>query len=179
MMSFKLTAILLTAILLTSCSALGPEPAATPTVTSSPVPTLTSTATSLPTATTTTTTTATLVPSVTATATSVPASDTPTPDVLSLPSGTPVAEWNGMPVMPGALAGSGDDNIYSFTIKSKRSGIQTYYTGVMAQRGWDLLVTGQNDKQTVILIFQKGTDTASISIFVTADANIYLVMLVH
>ena len=131
------------------------------------------------------TSTSTFAPSPVPTAT---ASDTPVPTDTALPTepadvttelvpvGEPESEWNGIPIMPGAIAGDGDTSAYRFTIKASQDEIQEYYEGELSKLGWSLLATGQGDTGAVIMIFTGDSGTLSVSLFEHADE--YIVMIV-
>ena len=152
-------------ISLASCNAFAPKPTATPTPTHTSLPTSTSTATITP------------EPTNTPTRTPVPATETPSIPVLPMPSGEPASEWNGIPVMPGAIAGEGDDKGYSFTIKASPDEIQEFYETELAKLGWTLLGTGQGSTEAIMLIFMKGTSTCSVSILPQADGIMYVMLI--
>ena len=128
------------ALLLGSCSAFGPAPTATPT------PTVTGTPTS--------------------TATSPPRPPTETPDVLSalMPTGEPAASWNDIPIMPGALAGEGDEGSYTFSIQAAPEEVQAYYDAHLAALGWSAFAAGQGETGALLLIYMKGQEMITLSI---------------
>ena len=143
---------------LASCNVLAPAPTATPTATPTAFPTATKTATIFP------------------TETPIPQIETPASPALPLPSGTPAADWEGIPVMPNALAGNGDATGYAFTIKTSTDEIQSFYQAKMAKIGWNLLANGQGTTGAVLMIFTKGSDTATISIIPQTDDVIYVML---
>jgi len=144
----------LAVLLLASCTFAASEP--TPTATFTPSPT----ETPLPTA------TKTLPP------------PTPTEDFLAAlaPVGDPASEWNGIPVMPGAIAGEGDDDGYTFTIQSTAEEIQAFYERELAKQGITLLAVGDGQNGSILLIFMKDLETVSVSIFPYED--LFIVLLV-
>jgi hypothetical protein len=97
----------------------------TPTPTSIPIPTLTPTDTPSPTSTPTNTPFPTKTP--------VPPTLTATPD---LPQGTPVSEWQGIPIMPGAISGDGDEFFYEFITNASQDEVRDYYIKTMPEYGW-------------------------------------------
>ncbi|MFN8382845.1 MAG: hypothetical protein U0V02_12930 [Anaerolineales bacterium] len=143
-------------VTLTSCSTFVPQPTETPT----------STATSLPTPTNTSEPTNTPVPS----------TETPSAPVLPMPSGKPLNEWEGIPVMPDAIAGEGDSTGYSFTINALPEDIQTYYEKELAKLGWNIFASGQGETNAILLIFMKGTATLTVSIIPQSDGIIYVML---
>ena len=159
-MSRVFALLILLSLFVTSCSTFAPALTPTPTHTATPV----STETPLP--------TPTLTP------TNTPELPTETPDVISalLPSGVPDKEWNGIPIMPDAINGAGDEKGYRFTTKANPRLIQTYYQSELGKQGANLMAAGvPSGKDVLILIFQKGTETISISIIPHEDVFIVLI----
>lgn len=141
---------------LASCSTFAPKPTETPT----------HTATSLPTSTNTPEPTKTLVSP----------TETPSAPILPMPSGKPLNEWEGIPVMPDAIAGEGDSTGYSFTIDALPEDIQTYYEKELAKLGWDIFASGQGETNAVLLIFMKNTNTLTVSIIPQSDGIMYVML---
>lgn len=138
----------------------------------------TSCAAPLPVPTATTIETATLAATKTPTHTSTPKLPTETADVVAalLPSGTPANEWEGIPIMPGAINGEGDNLGYIFTTKSTSEAIQQYYEAELAKQGYEPFAAGQgNEKDTVLLIYIKGEDLITISIIPHDDLNLVVI----
>jgi hypothetical protein len=93
------------------------------------------------------------------------------------PQGEPVAEWNGIPVMPEATAGQEvDATTYSFKADATVKEVEEFYKSRLGDLGWkqpfDTTVTGNSS----FLIFQKDTQTLTVS--VTAQDGYVLVMLI-
>ncbi len=82
-----------------------------------------------------------------------------------------------MPVMPGAIAGEGDDKGYSFTIKASAEEVQEYYETELGKLGWSLLGSGQGSTEAVMLIFMQGTSMCSVSILPQADGIVYVMLI--
>src|SRR5690349_20468095 len=151
---FAFTALLGLCLGLAACSALAPEPTATP------------------------------VPSATALPSDTPA---PTPTVL-VPTATldifaelnpvdpPLAKWNGVRIMPGALLGGGDDRSYYFTTQATLDDIQAFYDQEMARLGYSSLAVGKGQNDTLVLFYESDSGTLSISLFSKGDT--VLVMMV-
>lgn len=119
---------------------------------------------------------------ITATSTVTPTA-TPTPSPTSTPSGisleprsTPLKEWSGIPVMPGALAGEAGKGFYAFTTRASLENIAAYYLHVMTLRGWSFLGANQNEQIALLLIFGQDEQVVSVAIF---DVTPYMVMLVY
>lgn len=112
------------------------------------------------------------------TATSEPtATATIDPIVALIPTGSPEAAWNNIPVMAGALAGAGDESGYRYTIKAKDTEIQDFYETELKASGWTLLAAGGKETGTTLLIFTKNDKTLTVSIMAFED--VYLVMFVQ
>jgi hypothetical protein len=95
---------------------------------------------------------------------------------LPMPTGKPVANWEGIPVMPIAIAGDGDSQGYSFTIMASPDEVQAFYENAMPKLGWNILAVGKGKTETVMLIFTKGSSTASVSILPQADNLLYILL---
>jgi hypothetical protein len=93
------------------------------------------------------------------------------------PQGEPVAEWNGIPVMPEATAGQEiDTTTYSFKVEVTVKEVEDFYKARLSDLGWkqpfDTTVTGNSS----FLIFQKEAQTLTVS--VTTQDGYILVMLI-
>ena len=103
---------------------------------------------------------------------------TPTPDVVSslIPEGQPASEWNGIPIMPGAVAGEGDEESYVFTIKATPQKVQEYYQLELGRLGWQPFAT--DDRGASLLLMFVKNDSATLTISVIAKGDQVLVILV-
>lgn len=150
-------------ITIISCSTFVLQPTATVTVTSLP------TVTSTPKPTTT--------PTNTSTVTALPPTVTPSKEALHIPTGIPVSTWNDIPIMSNAVSGDGDDKGYSYTVDATLDYVQIYYNKALAKLGWSLIGTGQGKGKSILLFYQKGSET--LTILAVADVDeLTLVMLV-
>jgi hypothetical protein len=166
-LSYKVVAIFVVAAVLLSCNLLTPKPTATPMPSATPRPSATlasaSTATAKP------KNSPTKPAAKQPTPTQVSVLDTPEVPVLPVPSGKPVKVWQGIPVMPEAIAGSGDSNSYSYTIKTSLDAVQKYYETEMKKLGWSELGSGLGTTDEILLIFTKASDSAMITAISQAD----------
>ena len=147
-------------IVLASCNTFAPQPTETTTPTETSLPTSTSTP----------------EPTNTPTKTPVPPTETPSAPVLRMPSGKPSSEWEGIPVMPNAIAGEGDNKGYSFTINASADEIQKFYEQELGKLGWNMFASGQGTTDAVLLIFMKDTATLSVSIIPQPDRIMYVLL---
>ena len=105
-------------------------------------------------------------------------SPTETPDVVLalMPEWRPASEWKGIPVMPGATAGEGDDEGYVFTIKAAPQQVREFYELELAKLGWQPFATGDGDS-SLILMYMDGT-SASLTVSIIGKGEEALVLLV-
>jgi len=112
---------------------------------------------------------------VTSTATSVPPTEmvqpTNTPIPTSIPTETPAlvpgqATWKDIPIMPGALNGKVESDIYQFTINASIEPISTYYEMEMPKLGWEPQdLTNLQDRSHGHFTFTKENKTVIFEIF--------------
>jgi hypothetical protein len=147
-----------------------------PKPTDTPVPT----ATSLPTQTFTPepTATATVAPTPTRkpTWTPIPATQTPASLQLPIPEGKPAESWEGVPIMPAAIAGEGDSQGYSYVVEGSVTDVQRYYEVTMPTLGYDLFASGEGDTGAILLMFMGDTGMATISIVPQEEGLVYVVI---
>ena len=71
------------------------------------------------------------------------------------PQGTPVAEWNGIPIMPQATAGQEfDANNYSFKFTGTAKEAADFYDSNLTTAGWSSMMT-TSDEQGALLVYSK------------------------
>jgi hypothetical protein len=89
------------------------------------------------------------------------------PDVAQYfdPSGTPVEQWNNIPVMPQATAGEEfSASIYSYTVPATAADVQQFYTQQMETLGWTSPFGFQVSEEGGIMFFQKESEFVTITI---------------
>ena len=104
---------------------------------------------------------------------------TPVPMPLSpsqTPESQPTAEWKGIPIMPGAIAGEGDEEGYVFTIRATAQLVQEYYQLELGKLGWQPSAQESSDS-SLILSFSDST-SATMHISILSKGNQVLVLLV-
>ncbi len=155
--------VLLSVLLLSAlaCRAILSQPTLPPTPTATSLPTLTASPTT---------------PTAEPVQSPAPPDETPFIPGFSTPSGAPAAEWEGIPVMPGALAGEGDSQGYFFTIEASPEEVQKFYEDTMAELGWNIFASGQGTTSAIMLIFMKDSGTASVAIIPQSGGLVYVML---
>ncbi len=64
--------------------------------------------------------------------------------------------------MPNAVSGDGDDKGYSYTVDAALDDVQIYYNKALPKLGWDLFASGQGEGKSVLMMYQKGSETLTI-----------------
>jgi hypothetical protein len=86
------------------------------------------------------------------------------------PTGTPVDEWNGIPVMPEATVGEEfGDSTYGFTAPVSSSDVQAFYNQKLEELGWMISFSLPVTDEGGILLYQNGDELLTITI--TPDQN--------
>lgn len=108
--------------------------------------------------------------------TSVP--PTQIPDAVSSlrPEGQPASEWNGIPIMPEAIAGEGDEESYVFTIKATPQQVQEYYQLELGKLGWQPFSTDNGDSSLMLMFTNNASATLTISIIAKGDQVLVLLV---
>ena len=105
-------------------------------------------------------------------------SSTKTPDAVSalIPEGQPASEWNGIPIMPDAIAGEGDDESYVFTVKATPQQVQEYYQLELGKLGWQPFATGDGDSSLMLMFMNNASATLTVSIIAKGDEVLVLLV---
>ncbi len=83
----------------------------------------------------------------------------------ALPSGTPLADWNGIPIMPGALAGEAvDTSGYQYTTSADLAEIAAFYETELTNLGYEVELAMDQTVGQAILNFSKGDMTGMVAI---------------
>jgi hypothetical protein len=93
------------------------------------------------------------------------------------PQGTPVQEWNGIPIMPQATAGQefSENNSYSFKAPVTAKEVQDFYNERLTALGWNQPFSLPIEEQGGIIIFQK--DNSALTITITSSEGSVVVLL--
>jgi hypothetical protein len=94
------------------------------------------------------------------------------PDVKAYmdPQGTPVAEWNGIPIMTQASAGQEfNAKTYSFKAAATATEVQAFYKEKLTALGWSEPFNVPGGTTMAVMIFQKETSLLTISVTPSGD----------
>jgi hypothetical protein len=101
------------------------------------------------------------------------------PDFESMfnPQGTPVSEWNGVPVMPQATAGQEftDAKTYSFKVNATVQEVEDFYSGELEKLGWSSFFNMPADANGSVLVYQKDNAVLTITV-VNTDGSVVVMM---
>lgn len=89
------------------------------------------------------------------------------PDVTKYfnPTGTPVDQWNDIPIMPQATVGEEfGESTYSYTAPVSATDVQTFYNQSMEDLGWTSPFGFQASEEGGIMFFQNDNDFVTITI---------------
>lgn len=82
------------------------------------------------------------------------------------PEGTPVSEWNGIPVMPQATAGEefADGTTYSSKVNASVKEAQDFYSAELPKLGWSPSFSMPGNDMVAVLVFQKDSSILTVTI---------------
>jgi hypothetical protein len=81
------------------------------------------------------------------------------------PTGTPVDQWKGIPVMPQAIVGEEvGETTYSYTVPASATDVQTYYNENMPELGWNSSISLPVSEDGGILVYQRENEFVTITI---------------
>lgn len=84
------------------------------------------------------------------------------------------AEWQGIPIMPGAITGEGDAEGYVFTIRASSQQVQNYYQLELAALGWQSVSQGNKDSARVLVFTDDASRILSVSILTRGEEALVL-----
>jgi len=96
------------------------------------------------------------------------------------PASAPLTQWNGIPIMPGALAGDGGETSYYFTTKSTVGDIHAFYDRELSKIGYASLAVGNGKDNTLVLFYQGSAQASAVALNISlfTKGELVLVMLV-
>jgi hypothetical protein len=101
-----------------------------------------------------------------------------TPDVVGtiVPQGQPASEWQGIPIMPQAIAGEGDEESYVFTIKAMPQQVQDYYQVELGKLGWQPFATENRGSSQLLMFTNATSETLTVSIIAKGEEVLVLLV---
>lgn len=88
-----------------------------------------------------------------------------------LPSGTAADEWNGIPIMPGAISGEATTDAYQFTTQADVDEIVSFYQTALSNLGFEVAFTADENAGYTLLTFQNGSTTGMVVIASIGELN--------
>ncbi len=92
------------------------------------------------------------------------------------PQGTPVSDWNGIPVMKEATAGQEftDTHTYSFKVNAKVEDVQTFYKTELPKLGWTSQFSMPSVGNVSVEAFQKDNNVLTVTIMNVNDSVVVI-----
>jgi hypothetical protein len=84
----------------------------------------------------------------------------------------PASEWLGIPIMPGAITGDGDEDGYVFLIQSTVDRVRAFYETELPKNGWQSLPSDDD----LTLLYVKTDDMATLMINLITKDNMVMVL---
>jgi len=114
-------------------------------------------------------------------ASTIEAASTDLPDIGQMmdPQGTPVAEWNGIPIMSQATAGQEfpNANSYSFKASVTVQEVQDYYKTELTNLGWSSSLSIPGSSEGAVMLFSKDNSVLTVTITSSDGATVVLLTL--
>ena len=109
---------------------------------------------------------------------SAAASLTPaTPSLLlteTVSGGKPASAWKGIPIMPGAISGEGDQEGYVFTVKATPQQVQDYYQTELGKLGWQLSSRSEEGSSLILLFMNSASSVLTVNVLARQDTALVL-----
>lgn len=103
-----------------------------------------------------------------------PSTETPESVSVNGPQGQLASEWNGIPIMPEAIAGEGDEESYVFTVKATPQQVQEYYQLELGKLDWQLLAAEEGDASMKFM--NNASQTLTIKLIAKGDQVLVLLV---
>jgi hypothetical protein len=96
------------------------------------------------------------------------------------PQGTPVSEWNGIPIMSQATVGQDfpDTKSYSFKADATVKEAQDFYNAELEPLGWSSSFNMPADVNGAVLVFNKDSNVLTITITESSGAILVILTMV-
>ena len=85
------------------------------------------------------------------------------------PQNPPLSEWNGIPVMPGAIAGDESPGLYGYTIQVDVKAVEEFYAQQLPALGWAETFSMPSSSGLAVLLYQKGNQILTVTITTLED----------
>lgn len=85
------------------------------------------------------------------------------------PQNPPLSEWNGIPVMAGAIAGDESDGLYGYTIQVDVKAVEEFYAQQLPALGWAETFSMPSSSGLAVLLYQKGNQILTVTITTLED----------
>jgi hypothetical protein len=89
--------------------------------------------------------------------------DIPGGDVFD-PKSPPLAEWNGIPILPQAIAGDETEGLYVYKVAVTSKEVEDFYAAQLPSLGWTNDFSMPGMEGVAILMYSKGDQTLSITV---------------
>jgi len=86
------------------------------------------------------------------------------------PLGEPAAEWQGIPIMPGAISGGETNDGYEFTTQATIEEIAQFYEAAIPELGYSLTASGE-EAGVIFLLVEMGSAQAIVGILPGGEIN--------
>lgn len=105
-----------------------------------------------------------------------PLSETPNTALEPVAEGQPSPEWKGIPIMPDAIAGEGDEEGYVFTINATPLQVQEYYQLELGERGWQLFSQESGGSSLTLIFIDRASATLTVNILSKGEEVLVLLV---
>jgi hypothetical protein len=105
----------------------------------------------------------------------IPARGAAATEAFVLPSGAPVPEWEGIPIMPGAISGESFDGGYQFTVRAALDEVMRFYESALANLGYEVETTAEETAGPALVSFRNNVTNGTIVMAPLGDITAVLV----
>jgi hypothetical protein len=88
--------------------------------------------------------------------------------------GKPASAWKGIPIMPGAISGEGDEEGYVFTVKATPQQVQDYYQTELGKLGWQLSSRSEEGSSLILLFMNSASSVLTVNVLARQDTALVL-----
>ncbi len=101
------------------------------------------------------------------------------PDVSGMlnPTGKPVTDWNGIPIMKQATAGQEfNKSSYSFKVNATATDVQTFYDAQLKALGWSSAFNATGGSEGGVMLFTKSPNILSITVSPDSSGGVVVIL---